>query len=115
MLPTRLLIARQNFPDLSLADVRGEARQQLERSGFAAGLRPGARVAIGVGSRGITNIATIVRSAVQYLGRSRDVAVCFPAMGSHGAATAEGQAEVLARLTEGRAARLRQYRLLEEP
>ena len=96
MLPSRLLIARQNFPDLRLGDVRGEARQQLERSGFAAGLRPGARVAIGVGSRGITNLAAIVQSAVQYWAAHGMSPFVFPAMGSHGAATPEGQAEVLA-------------------
>ena len=96
MLPSRLLIARQNFPDLRLGDVAGEARQQLEHSELAARLRPGARVAIGVGSRGIANIATIVESVVQYW-RARGMSpFVFPAMGSHGAATPEGQAEVLA-------------------
>ena len=97
MLPSRLLLVRQNFPDLRLADVPGEARRQLEDSGFAAQLRPGARVAIGVGSRGIANIASIVRSAAQYW-RSHGMApFIVPAMGSHGAATPEGQADVLAR------------------
>jgi hypothetical protein len=50
MLPSRLLIVRQNFPNLRLGDVCAEGRHQLERSGFVAGLRPDARVAIGVGS-----------------------------------------------------------------
>jgi hypothetical protein len=98
MLPTRLLLVRQNFPDLRLADVRREARQQLEQSGFAARLQPGARVAIGVGSRGIANVAVIVRSVVEYWSGHGMAPFIFPAMGSHGAATAEGQAHVLARL-----------------
>ncbi len=59
-------------------------------------LKPGSRIAIGVGSRGISNIATIVRSAVQYWKNSGMRPFIFPAMGSHGAATAEGQADVLA-------------------
>ncbi len=96
MLPSRLLIARQNFPDLRLGDVRGEARQRLEQGAFAARLRPGARVAIGVGSRGITNIATVVHSAVEYWRAHGMLPFVFPAMGSHGAATPAGQAEVLA-------------------
>ena len=96
MLPSRLLIVRQNFPDLRLADVRAEARLQLERSGFATRLQPGARVAIGVGSRGIANIADIVESAVQYWRAHGMAPFVFPAMGSHGAATPEGQADVLA-------------------
>ena len=73
--PHRLLLVRQTFPDRRLDDVRAQARRQLENSGFAARLRPGARVAIGVGSRGIANIATIVHSTVQYLAGSRDGAI----------------------------------------
>jgi len=96
MLPPRLLIVRQNFPDLRLADVGAEARAQLARSGFALRLRPGARVAIGVGSRGIANIANIVESAVQYWRAHGMSPFVVPAMGSHGAATPEGQADVLA-------------------
>jgi hypothetical protein len=57
---------------------------------------PGARVAIGVGSRGIANIATIVRAVVDFWKRQGCHPFIFPAMGSHGAATAEGQADVLA-------------------
>ena len=69
----------------------------MEQSGFADHLKPAARVAIGVGSRGIANIAAIVQSVVEYW-RSRGMApFIFPAMGSHGAATPEGQADVLAR------------------
>ena len=97
MAPTRLLLVRQNFPDRRLADVSVEARRQLEHIGFAARLRPGAQVAIGVGSRGISNIATIVHATVRYWQRHGMAPFLFPAMGSHGAATAEGQADVLAR------------------
>ena len=97
MLPSRLLIVRQAFPDARLPDVREETRRQMEQSGFAGQLKPGARVAIGVGSRGIANIAAIVHSVVEYW-RSRDMApFIFPAMGSHGAATAEGQADEIGR------------------
>jgi hypothetical protein len=98
MFPSRLLLVRQNFPDLRLADVRAEALHQLEHSGFAARLQPGGRVAIGVGSRGIANIATIVQSIVQYWRGHGMAPFIFPSMGSHGAATAEGQADVLAHL-----------------
>jgi hypothetical protein len=97
MLPSRLLIVRQNFPDVRLGDVGAEARRQLEGSGFAARLRPGARVAIGVGSRGIANIAVIVQSTAEYWRAHGMAPFIFPAMGSHGAATPEGQADVLAR------------------
>ena len=62
----RLLVVRQKFPDRKIPDVAAEVRNQLAASGFAGRLKPGSRVAIGVGSRGIHNIATIVRNVVQY-------------------------------------------------
>ncbi len=92
----RLCLVRQKFPDRRIPDVAAEVRRQLAQSGFAARLKPGSRVAIGVGSRGIHNIATIVRSAVGYWKDQGMRPFLFPAMGSHGAASAEGQAEVLA-------------------
>lgn len=81
MLPSRLLLVRQNFPDRRLADVRGEVQHQLAHSGFAARLQPGARVAIGVGSRGITNIAEIVHGVVRYWRGHGMNPFVFPAMG----------------------------------
>ena len=96
MLPSRLFLVRQNYRDLRLADVRAETRRQLEHSGFAAKFEPGARVAIGVGSRGIANIAAIVQSVVEYWRGHGMAPFIFPSMGSHGAATPEGQADVLA-------------------
>jgi hypothetical protein len=69
---------------------------ELMNSPFSKRTNPGARVAIGVGSRGISNIATIVRSVVDFWKSKGAKPFIFPAMGSHGAATAEGQADVLA-------------------
>lgn len=97
MLPRRLLLLRQEFPDHRVGDVCGAARRELEASGFAARVRPGGRVAIGVGSRGIANIAAIARSVVEYWTSHGFAPFIVPAMGSHGAATPEGQADVLAR------------------
>jgi hypothetical protein len=92
----RMMVVRQKFVDRRIPDVAAEVQKQLAGSGFAARLKPGARVAIGVGSRGIHNIATIVRSAVRYWQSQGMQPFLFPAMGSHGAASAAGQAEVLA-------------------
>lgn len=88
-------MVRQHFPDRSIKDIPAEVSRKLSRAGFAARLKPGSRVAIGVGSRGIANIATIVRSVVAYWKSEGMQPFIFPAMGSHGAATAEGQADVL--------------------
>ena len=83
---------------LSSSGVEGYPRRRTdcELAPIAAQVGPGARVAIGVGSRGIANLAQIVRSVVDGF-RSRGAQpFLFPAMGSHGAATAQGQADVLA-------------------
>lgn len=92
----RMLPVRQHFPDHSIADVRGEVLRQLTAHEFASRATPGARIAIGVGSRGISNIATITRAAADYWKSQGCQPFIFPAMGSHGGATAEGQADVLA-------------------
>jgi hypothetical protein len=92
----RLMIVGQNFPSHQIADIPAEVHRQLAESGFAARLEPGSRVAIGVGSRGIANLATIVHSVVRYWKAAGMHPFIFPAMGSHGAASAQGQADVLA-------------------
>jgi len=92
----RLLPVRQHFPDRALKDVRGETLRQLAAAPFASRVRPGARIAIGVGSRGIANIATLTRASVDFWKSKGAHPFIFPAMGSHGGATVEGQSDVLA-------------------
>jgi hypothetical protein len=93
---SRLYVVRQLFSNHRIADIPGEVWAQLAGSPFASRVRPGGRVAIGVGSRGIANLATIVRGVVDYWKSAGVEPFIFPAMGSHGAATAAGQADVLA-------------------
>ncbi len=91
----RLLLVRQNYPDRRIADLPAEVIRQLAASDLGARLPRGARLAIGVGSRGIRHLDIIVASVVRYW---KDLGIqpfLFPAMGSHGSATAEGQADVL--------------------
>lgn len=92
----RLLLVDQAIPDRAIRDIPGAVAREMSRSGFAARLKPGASVAIGVGSRGIANLSVIVRGVVDYWKSHGMNPFLFPAMGSHGAATAEGQAAVLA-------------------
>ncbi|HUQ92941.1 MAG TPA: hypothetical protein VM120_14770 [Bryobacteraceae bacterium] len=93
---SNLLLVKQNFPDRRIKDIPGEAAIQLYASQIASRVKPGGRVAIGVGSRGISNIAAIARAVVNYFQSNGLKPHIFPAMGSHGAATAQGQADVLA-------------------
>ena len=93
---SRLLNVHQKFPDRRIADIPSTIHKELTSAGFGENLKPGARIAIGVGSRGIANVAAIVCAVVDYWKSRGFSPFLFPAMGSHGAATAEGQADVLA-------------------
>lgn len=55
----------------------------------------GSEVAVGVGSRGIANLPLLVRGVIERLDDLGYEPFIFPAMGSHGGATAEGQREML--------------------
>lgn len=55
----------------------------------------GGEVAVGVGSRGIANLPLLVRGVVEKLGELGFEPFIFPAMGSHGGATAEGQQDMI--------------------
>lgn len=95
-----MLLVRQNFPNRALSDIPSTVQGELSSAGFGDGLvqrlAPGSSIAVGVGSRGISNIATIAKAVVDFW-KSRGMhPFIFPAMGSHGAATAQGQADVLA-------------------
>lgn len=91
------LLVRQKFESRKIADIPAAVREQLEASGFAQRVPPGARIAIGVGSRGIANIDVIAAAAVGWWKDKGMKPFLFPAMGSHGAASAKGQAAVLAK------------------
>ena len=88
---------RQTPVSRPLADPSGSVARQIARIAPALPVRPGATVAVGCSSRGIANYARIVGAVVRQLQAEGYRPFLFPAMGSHGAATAEGQAQVLAR------------------
>ena len=92
----KLVPVRQDFPDRSLPDVPAAVREQMEQAPWACRVAPGSRIGVGVGSRGIRNIDLITKAVVDFW-KSRGVQpFIVPVMGSHGAATAQGQADVLA-------------------
>ncbi|HEX4277992.1 MAG TPA: hypothetical protein VHZ74_21710 [Bryobacteraceae bacterium] len=95
-LVTRFIPIRQSFPHRRLNDVPAAVQHELTSGDIVSKLKPGSRVAIGVGSRGISNLAVIMRAVVEFFQVSGMRPFLFPAMGSHGAASAEGQASVLA-------------------
>ncbi len=92
----RFVLAEQHFPNRAIKNIPDHIHRQLSQTDFVSRVPKGARIAIGVGSRGISNIGTIVKSVVDFWTMHGAKPFLFPAMGSHGAATAEGQADVLA-------------------
>ena len=90
----RMVRVRQSFPRPRVEDIPAAVRQAL--SAISLPIKPRDRVAVGAGSRGIANIATIVRATVDHLKALGAKPFVIPAMGSHGGATPEGQLSVLA-------------------
>ena len=85
---------RQTFPRPRIDDVARSVADALARAGL--GVRRGEAIAVGAGSRGIANIDVIVGATVRWLLDHGARPFVFPAMGSHGGGTADGQLDVLA-------------------
>jgi hypothetical protein len=94
----RMVRIRQTFDAPEIADLAGTLIDQLAKPGVIDQVKPGMRIAIGVGSRGMAEIPTLVRVLVEQIKKQGGIPFVVPAMGSHGGATAEGQREVLAGL-----------------
>ncbi len=90
----RLLRIRQNFAPTPSLDLRATLAAEFGK--LRGRIPPGARIAVGVGSRGITHLAEIVAAVLDQLRAAGAQPFIIPAMGSHGGATPEGQCEVLA-------------------
>src|SRR5688572_19155421 len=86
---------RQHFarPRIAPDKIDSITREELERSGVR--IARGASIAIACGSRGIANVDRIAKCVVEWVRAAGGKPFIIPAMGSHGGATAEGQAAVL--------------------
>ena len=91
----RVFRVRQQFTAPTVADIAAEVATQLRGLGLQARIKPGDSVAVTAGSRGIANIALIIRAAVDHFKSLGAEPFIVPAMGSHGGGNAEGQVEIL--------------------
>lgn len=94
----RFVQVRQHFNREFIDDIPGAILLELEKKKLAGRIRPGDRVAISAGSRGIANLPLILKELVTWVRALGAEPFIVPAMGSHGGATAEGQTEVLRQL-----------------
>lgn len=91
----RLYLISQSFTQPAVQNVEAEVVQQLKKIKIDQLIHPGQKVAITAGSRGIKNIAGILRVIVKEFKNLGATPFIVAAMGSHGGGTSEGQAEVL--------------------
>jgi hypothetical protein len=89
---------RMHYRAEQIRDIAAAVNREMEAVLPGSGIRAGNRVAVGVGSRGIDQLGVIVRTVCARLQAMGAQPLIIPAMGSHGGATAEGQAAVLQRL-----------------
>jgi len=85
----------QTFEDTTIRDVPGAVAKEFDKKEIAQTIKPGMSIAVTAGSRGIANIAAITKETVEQLKKLGAKPFLFPAMGSHGGATAEGQLVIL--------------------
>lgn len=85
---------KRHFQNNSIVDIKAEvSRELLKLQPF---IKPDAHIAIAIGSRGIKNLVPVVKEVAKFIKENNAHPFLIPAMGSHGGATADGQAGILA-------------------
>ena len=92
----KMLELKQHYPASPRLEFSSLLHEQFAKSGVLAKITPGMKIAVGVGSRGISNLAEIVKAVLGILQDAGAKPFIMPAMGSHGGATPHGQESVLA-------------------
>jgi nickel-dependent lactate racemase len=78
-----------------VSNIPATVQAELARVDVASVIKPGQTVALTAGSRGVANIAAILKATADFLKAIAAKPFIIPAMGSHGGGTAEGQVDVL--------------------
>jgi len=86
---------RQVFPRERIENITCAVRNELLKHEISTTIKPDMHIAITGGSRGVANIAVILREVVAFVKQKGAHPFIIPSMGSHGGATAAGQVEVL--------------------
>ena len=94
----KIVRVEQSIDTQHLVDYSVTLRNELEAVGLTRSIKKDMRVAITAGSRGIAHIPEILAIIVDEVKKAGGQPFLFPAMGSHGGATAEGQRGILTSL-----------------
>lgn len=94
----KMCLIRQTHEEDAVPYVQEYVARELDRSGLLASVRPGEKVMLTAGSRGIGCMVDLLSACIRVLREKGAVPIIFPAMGSHGRGEAEGQVEVLRHL-----------------
>jgi len=94
----RGVTVNQSLSPSHVEDVRGTTTERLLGAGLREKIKPGARIAITAGSRGIGGFVELLAGISDAVRTAGGEPFVIPAMGSHGGAVPEGQTEILNRL-----------------
>lgn len=94
----KMFRVRQHFPrpKIEVDKIPDIIASLLSEDKFSSQIKPGMRIAITAGSRGVANVALITKCIADFVKLKGASPFIVPAMGSHGGATAEGQRDILA-------------------
>lgn len=93
----RMFRVRQIFPrnKIEPEEIPGIIKKLLSEEKFSSQIKPGMKIAITAGSRGIANNALTTKCIADFIKSKGAQPFVVPAMGSHGGSTAAGQREIL--------------------
>lgn len=91
----RIFRLRQHFDAPTVENIPQTIAEELAGLNLQESVRPGESVAITVGSRGISNLKTIIKAIVEHFQQLQAQPFIVPSMGSHGGGTAEGQRAIV--------------------
>ncbi len=92
---SRMIEVRQKIPSPKIEDYVSAISDELRKKNLHNKIKPGWKIAITAGSRGIAHYPEILATVVDEVKRAGGKPFLVPTMGSHGGATPEGQIQVL--------------------
>ncbi|MDO4961832.1 MAG: DUF362 domain-containing protein [Eubacteriales bacterium] len=92
----KMIKAVQHYKEVPrVTDPRGEIKKKMAQFGLQDKVKPGMRIAITAGSRGVDGMVDVIAQIVQEVKDCGGDPFVFPSMGSHAGATSEGQLQML--------------------